>query len=421
MDSTQEQQTQTPQPALQRPRLERPRQDRAIAGVASGLARHFGIDVAWVRIGFVVAALFGGSGILLYIVGWLAIPEEGETESIAVVKTGGFERAGSWIGIGLIVLAGLIILGNTTFIERDLLFAAALIVVGVLLYRGDFGSVRDRSAEAGMPPTPPVPASASPVAAESPIPAEEAQIAAPIDETFPVPEPPPPPLRESPPPPPNVAFQPRLSRERSPLGRFGFATALIVVGIMGVGQSADWWDPNLRHYAAAILVVLGATLVVSSVFGRARGLIVLGLILAPFLIAMALLKVPFEGGFGNPHHVPASIGELAGEYRLMAGEMVLDLTDLEFDEGEVATVEASVVFGRLEVIVPMNLGVEVDAAVDAGEMLLDGARGGATRSGGSDNVGIERTIEYGGDGLVILDAHVGFGELDVHQTAEVMP
>ena len=172
---------------------------------------------------------------------------------------------------------------------------------------------------------------------------------------------------------------------------------------------------------AAIMVVFGVTLLVSSVFGRARWLIVLGLALTPFLIAMALLKVPFEGSFGDPRHVPADSGELAGEYRLIAGEMVLDLTDLELGTGEAVTVEASVVFGRLEVIVPMDLGVEVDAAVDAGEMLLDGTRGSQSGSGPSTNINIERTIEYEGDGLVILDAHVGFGELDVHQTAEVTP
>jgi hypothetical protein len=190
---------------------------------------------------------------------------------------------------------------------------------------------------------------------------------------------------------------------------------------MGFGQSADWWNPTLRHYAAAILVVFGTTLVVSSVFGRARGLIVLGLIFAPFLLAMTMLKVPFEGGFGDPRYVPADVGDVASEYRLLAGEMVLDLTDLELEEGQVVTVDASVVFGRLEVVVPMDLGVEVDATVDAGEMFLDGARGSESRGGGGDNVGIERTINYTGSGLVILDAHVGFGELDVHQVAEVTP
>ena len=49
-----------------RPRLERRPDDRVVAGVASGLAQHFGIDVTIVRVGFVVATVLAfdanGSG-----------------------------------------------------------------------------------------------------------------------------------------------------------------------------------------------------------------------------------------------------------------------------------------------------------------------------------------------------------------------
>jgi phage shock protein PspC (stress-responsive transcriptional regulator) len=410
MEPTQEQAV--PPPPVPRPRLERPRDDRAIAGVASGVARYLGIDVAWVRIGFVVTALFGGTGILLYLIGWVALPEEGARESIAVEKAHGFEGAGSWIGIGLIVLAALIVVGNTSFIDGDLLFAAALIVVGVLLYRGDFRRTSGERAGQAEPPPAAAPAGS--------LDEETLFVETAVDDEPPAPPIPSPPAAP-PAPPPAPAFQPRPprpERKRSPLGRLGLAATLIVVGIMGVGQSADWWSPNLRHYAAAILVVLGATLLVSSVFGRARWLIVVGLLLAPLLIAMALLKVPFEGGFGDPRFEPQTLDEVSREYRLMAGEMVLDLSNLELEAGQVATVDASVVFGRLEVIVPMDLGVDVVARVDAGGMYLDRSRGGTSGFEQSDNINVERTIEYSGIGLVILDAHVGFGELNVHQIAE---
>ena len=52
------------QPALQR--LERSRSDRMLAGVSGGLARYFGIHPAFYRVGFVVLALIGGAGILIY-------------------------------------------------------------------------------------------------------------------------------------------------------------------------------------------------------------------------------------------------------------------------------------------------------------------------------------------------------------------
>lgn len=45
-----------------------------IGGVAAGLAEHLGWPVAWVRIGFLVAALFNGMGLLLYAAYWVLLP-----------------------------------------------------------------------------------------------------------------------------------------------------------------------------------------------------------------------------------------------------------------------------------------------------------------------------------------------------------
>jgi phage shock protein PspC (stress-responsive transcriptional regulator) len=47
-----------------------------IAGVCSGLADYFDIDVTWVRIAFVVAVIAGASGILAYIILWIAVPKK---------------------------------------------------------------------------------------------------------------------------------------------------------------------------------------------------------------------------------------------------------------------------------------------------------------------------------------------------------
>lgn len=413
MESTQP--TQQPPPVTVRPRLERLRGQRAIAGVASGLARYLGIDVAWVRIGFVVAALFGGTGILLYLIGWLAIPEEGETESIAVDRAGDLQGAGSWIGIGLIALAAMIVLGNTGLIEGELIFAAALVAVGVLLYRGDLG----RSAQDPPFPASEVQSSVASAVAEPAVggTAVEQESTPVLAEEPPIPSyaiPPAPPVA---PQPPDPAFQPRppKPRESSVLGRFALATMLIVVGIMGVGQSAGWFEPALRHYAAAVLVVLGGFLLVSSLFGRARWLIALGLALSPILLGMALLKVPFEGGFGDPRHAPFSVADVESEYRLIAGQMVLDLSDLDVAAGDVVELEVSVVFGRLEVIVPAGVNVDAVAKVDAGEMFIDDVRQSQIGPGPSDNVDMERTVDYEGAGQLTFEAHVGFGELSVSQ------
>jgi phage shock protein PspC (stress-responsive transcriptional regulator) len=65
------------------PPLRRPVQDRMLAGVASGIARHLGLDPMLVRIAIVVLCFVGGVGIALYLASWVLIPEEGSDESIA--------------------------------------------------------------------------------------------------------------------------------------------------------------------------------------------------------------------------------------------------------------------------------------------------------------------------------------------------
>ncbi len=55
-------------------RLTRSTDDRLLAGVAAGAAEFLGVDVTLVRLGFVLLALFGGSGFVLYLAMWLLVP-----------------------------------------------------------------------------------------------------------------------------------------------------------------------------------------------------------------------------------------------------------------------------------------------------------------------------------------------------------
>lgn len=70
---------------IQKPsrQLRRTRDAKMIAGVCSGAAEFLGVDANLVRLGLAVFSIFGGSGIALYALGWLLIPEEGNDTSIA--------------------------------------------------------------------------------------------------------------------------------------------------------------------------------------------------------------------------------------------------------------------------------------------------------------------------------------------------
>lgn len=55
-------------------KLKRNQQEKMIAGVCAGLADYFDVDVTWIRIAFVLAVFAGMSGVLAYIVLWIAVP-----------------------------------------------------------------------------------------------------------------------------------------------------------------------------------------------------------------------------------------------------------------------------------------------------------------------------------------------------------
>ncbi|QCR22936.1 PspC domain-containing protein [Pontibacter sp. SGAir0037] len=56
-------------------KLFRDPEDKKIGGVASGIAKYFGVDVAVVRILFLASVFLGGFGLMIYIVIWIAVPE----------------------------------------------------------------------------------------------------------------------------------------------------------------------------------------------------------------------------------------------------------------------------------------------------------------------------------------------------------
>jgi phage shock protein C len=57
-------------------KLYRSRTNRQVAGVCGGLAQYFNIDATLIRVLFVVLAVLGGSGLVIYLVLWIIVPRE---------------------------------------------------------------------------------------------------------------------------------------------------------------------------------------------------------------------------------------------------------------------------------------------------------------------------------------------------------
>ncbi|MGH8874437.1 MAG: PspC domain-containing protein, partial [Acidimicrobiia bacterium] len=151
--------------------LVRPLERRVVVGVAAALSDRLGIPLLLIRIAFALLTVVGGLGLFLYLAGWLLIRGEGEAEIPAVRLGRRIGTAQGWIGVALVALAAIIILDNTTFFRGSLLWAVVLLVVGVLLYRGDLGRIGTRPApppEVEGPPEGSAPAVPTGPAPESP-------------------------------------------------------------------------------------------------------------------------------------------------------------------------------------------------------------------------------------------------------------
>ncbi|MEJ2149104.1 MAG: PspC domain-containing protein [Chloroflexota bacterium] len=59
-------------------RLYRSSDDRMIAGVCAGLAEYMNVDPVLVRLAMVLFTLAGGSGIIIYVIAWIIMPERPE-------------------------------------------------------------------------------------------------------------------------------------------------------------------------------------------------------------------------------------------------------------------------------------------------------------------------------------------------------
>src|SRR5215212_2990085 len=140
-----------------RERLYRARRDRMLFGVAGGLARYLGIDSSIVRLVWVLLFLAAGTGILLYIVAAVVIPEEPEGfESGVVAGVGsdsptGADRSPAGprdLGNGPIILGiVLVLVGAWLHIQRFVdidgrdVWPIAVIVIGAALL---LGAIRGR-------------------------------------------------------------------------------------------------------------------------------------------------------------------------------------------------------------------------------------------------------------------------------------
>jgi phage shock protein PspC (stress-responsive transcriptional regulator) len=392
----------TDTPPYRRPgnRLTRSTDDKVLGGLSAGLGRYFGIDPVVFRIAFVVLTLAGGSGVLLYLVGWLMIPDDAGGNAL---KRFGGERHQK---LAAAVLAGsglLILLDNVFGGDDDIPLGLVLVGLGGLYlwsrHKDDAGAGPLPPPDHPYPPAPPpppfspAPTDAAPTLELKPAPADAdtdtATDATPLPPAAGV----------------GGAPAPKTVKTRSALVPVTFSLLAVLAG------AATLFGLSLTTGLALALLLTGGALIVGAWRGRARWLIPVGLFLSVALAGASLIDVPIRGGAGEVGFRPLTVEEIRTPYRLGAGELVIDLGALDLDGREV-TVVASVAAGHVDIIVPAGVTVDVDAHVGAGNLMLFGRE--------SDGLDIGRQVVERGDegaGRLTVRAKAGVGLVEVRRAS----
>ena len=442
--------------------------DAKLAGVCGGVAERWGLDPVLVRVGFVLLALTGGIGVVLYLAGWLLLPAAG-TERAAVDDLFG-GAAARWpreLWLTLVVVACILsfaVFGPVS--PFGVVPAIALLAVWWFGYRRPRAR-RDRRARAAQPGAP---APTAPSALVPPTPVPWSGPATPFTQAAaawqarvqevrsgrwsPTPAAPPAPPQPgaatwpgapTTPVPAYAAVDPeQLARdaflaEPDPVGLYREPAAvpavrtgstvsarrlrLVTVSVLGLTwlglgiADALAFAISFAVYAGAGLLVVALGLIAATRWGRARGLLPAGVALAVTAVAAAgflnpTMSAPADevttGMFGHPVAYTSAATFPAEGDRLDVGSLDVDLTGLTLTAD--ATYRADVDTGRVLVRTPPGTGVVLRYTVDTGDVR---AYGGSLGSG--SDLAAERVLvpTAAGQHTLTLDLGIDTGVIEV--------
>lgn len=412
-----------------RPR--RPRRGRKIAGVAAGIANRYRIDPVLVRVGFAVAAVYGGAGIVAYLLGWLFLPEQDDEVSPVEAL---FGKGRSSTSSGFTVLLGIIAVpvfgwffsGSFT---GQFSSWVSLAVVGALLFllhqaRGNQvpitpGRPAQPAPEPPVMPTMPVMPMTSPTSTPQPTMPVEPPAGRPVDVPPPADEP-----RTTPPawdplgaapfawdlpepaaPEPEEPVEPQ-KRRKPKIGTATLGVAIMAAAGMAIAanlpQHSGGWI-SMEHIVGVVLAIVGLGLVFGAFKRAGRGLIALAVPLSVVGMGLTAIGGPENyHGVGDLRATPATVAEVDRDYERSVGNVRVDLTKLP-DTGRVR-LDAHAGIGNVKVIVPAYADVTVSCAANLGHAECLGKEANAIdaeidrfTSPGNNTGGLEITLDVSAD------------------------
>jgi hypothetical protein len=125
---------------------------------------------------------------------------------------------------------------------------------------------------------------------------------------------------------------------------------------------------------ALVLIILGLGLVVGAFWGRARWLILVGIVVLPVALAANLIDFPLRGQVGGNYLAPRRASDLNDDYRVLAGSLTLDMTDFDFNPQESISLPLHMAVADVTISVPRGVGVKLQGHLEAGQVSFFGAR-----------------------------------------------
>ncbi|MFI5843363.1 PspC domain-containing protein [Catenuloplanes sp. NPDC051500] len=411
--------------------LVRPQTGRYVAGVCAGIGRATNTDPVLWRVLLAVLAVFGGTGLLIYLAAWLIIPAEGETGSPLENVLGKGQSSTSPITV-----AGLTILALVTFAYimsdtwRAMLLVSCAAVVGALIVNR--GRIPTPGSAAPPPPQPtPPPAAPEPAPGVPPVPPNDQH---PPQQPGYAPAAPPPwqapptggyrppfaphgPYRSPytamnpPPPPPARQRPPKPPKERSPLFGATFSVILMAIGVLAIIDLSNIANPAASMYFAVALTIIGLAMLIGTRWGRGRGLIAPGLAVA---LGLGVSVAATSDGFDDNHPLPSvvaprTLGELPTRYSAGFGDTTFDLSTLDFT-GQDRALHIEQGAGELSIVLPPTVDVVIDLELGAGSAdLLGNETDGVGRTNRVEDFGTDGP----GGGKLALTITNGAGDVEV--------
>ncbi|HZE37718.1 MAG TPA: PspC domain-containing protein [Stackebrandtia sp.] len=386
-------------------RLIRP-SERRIAGVCGAIGRATGTDPLLWQVVMAVLIVFAGAGLALYVAGWLLFPSEGD-EASAIESVFTSRKSSMSVVTTLLMTVGAVALGCIAAIATDgspFLMFAGLIVAMVLLARRRAHT--PPAPAAPEPPPRPVSGYQAPFAPGGPFARGDATVdySAPLS-----------PTRQldagSPPPPAEPARPQPRPRNRSALGVVVFSLIVIelstaaTIGMLGGAVS-------LGSALAVAVVLCGIGLLTGAWWGRARGLILLGGVLALALCAGTIFAV-------NGPAVPFSVDTttvtdadaIPSRVSSICGSSYVDLSGVSFPDDETSRISLNAWNADVTIKLPKDVDLAVDLEQQRSRVTLDSRGFGSSHVTGTVSTGADGS----GGGKLIVSGKVESGQLEVER------